>query len=228
MNMVLALTFGEEIAKDVIVVVLTALVVTIGGGFVATKLTSSIAARRENFEVQTRLLEQVSRTAQKMYVACQHTRRILRKDAANTVRGADALVALDNTYQEFSADAEVLETVIGARYGVSWAPADQRTKETPASESNSNAFWRWHQIKDLLTAYYFNLKGSFPGDALERNMKGHRGKFHSGLDLKAFIANQDTPQDEELHKMRKPIRVEYEKALSVLAQEIMTDKINRG
>ncbi len=224
MNIVLALTFGEEIAKDVIGALATGLFVALGGGVAAAILTRSWEARRQNFELKTGLVEKAWRSAQKMFVACQHTRRILRGNPDATTR-AEALAALDETYREFSPDNAVLETILGVRYGMSSGPGVDGTVGTPSGKSVSNVVWRWHQVGDLLTAYYFNLKGEFPGDALERNTKGHEGKFHSGLNLKGFVADKNNPSEGELKAMRPPIRSEYEIALAALAKAVMTESI---
>jgi hypothetical protein len=286
-NMLLTLTFGEEIAKDLIGALATGLFVAVGGGVAAAILTRRWEARRENFELRTKLVEQVSRTAQRMYVACQHTSRV-RRNRRDPAPGIAAVAALDEKYFEFSTESLALEAILGARYGVSWwppgkptepetrepseeeteheageptgTPADDETKEPPAQSTqgesmeardetseddieepleepaqsdakevtDSDVFCRWHQIRDLLTAYYFNLKGQFPGDALKRNSKGYDNRFHSGVDLKAFVADKSKrpkPTPDELKKMRDTIRREFEKALARLVNAMVTEKI---
>jgi hypothetical protein len=232
-----ALTFGQEIWKSIITAFATAVLVTVAGGFIANFISKSWEARRETFELKTKLLDQAARTAQTMYATCQHTRRVLRDNSGNTPaeikRREDMLATLDNVYLTFSADATALETVLGARYGISWSlPREKQgqAKSEPdkqdnnaMEDSNLQVFWRWHQIWDLLTVYYFNLKGNFPGDpdVLKANSKGFEGKYHTGLDLESFVEKVTAPEKDELRRMRGAIRREYLDALPRLAESIV-------
>lgn len=58
----------------------------------------------------------------------------------------------------FSSEAPAIETEIGARFGVHKVD-DEQGKRHP--------HLHWHQIYDLLTAYYFNLCGNFRDDVLK-------------------------------------------------------------
>jgi hypothetical protein len=233
-----ALTFGQEIWKGIITAFATAALVTVAGGFIANLFSRTWETRRETFELKTKLLDQVARTAQTMYVTCQHTRRVLRDNYGNTpdeiTRREQILATLDDAYLAFSADATALETVLGARYGIYWSPqgekqdgakseSDKQGDSAAEGSSSSQVFWRWHQIWDLLTIYYFNLKGSFPGkpDVLQTNSKGYGGKYHTGLDLELFVNNVRAPEKDELRKMRGALRRAYLDALPKLAKSIV-------
>jgi hypothetical protein len=226
-----------------------------------------------------------------MYVACQHTSRILRGNRRDPAPGIAAVAALHEKYFEFSTESLAIEAILGARYGVSWWPAgkptepetsepseeqterqagepggtppDDETKEPPGESTqdestgapdetndddieeplgepaqsdakevtDSDVFCTWHQIRDLLTVYYFNLQGKFPGDVLKRNSKGYNNRFHSGVNVKAFVADKSkrpkaTPI--ELKRMRETIRGEFTKALPRLVSAMMTEKIKTG
>jgi hypothetical protein len=242
-----ALTFEQEIWKAIISALATALLVALGGGLVATLVSKSWENKREAFELRTKLLEQASRTAQTMYVTCQHTRRVLRDNSGNTAdevkRREQILTALDDSYRQFSADATALETVLGARYGIVSSPREENqdqaetergeqraTTTTTGDDNKSEAFWRWHQIWDLLTVYYFNLKGRFPGkpNVLIVNSKGYRCKYHTGLDLESFVEDANAPKKEELRVMRGAIRKTYIDTLPKLANSIVKDELRTG
>jgi len=226
------MTFEQEIAKALIGALATAFFVTVLGGWMASKLTARGQIRRQEFETKAALVERASQVAQKMFVVCQHTRRILRDHVSATETDSrarrDALADLDSAYREFSAQSAALETVLGARYGVTWNSGGDPMKDAKPSQSPSRVFWRWHQIRDLLTLYYFNLTGSFPGDALKRNSKGHGGRFHSGFDAVGLVEKPMKPTPEGLSAMRGVIRRNFDEALPDLANAIMAEKVRVG
>jgi hypothetical protein len=228
------LTFGQEIWKTVIGAVATALFLTIFGYLAADRWGKAREQEREesqkererereDFELRTQLVERVSRTAAGMYIACQHARRVL-KDSQGVApsmikRRNDAIEQLDGSYRQFSVESSSLETLLGARYGIAWhVPPD-------SIESRSEVFVRWHQIRDLLTLYYFNLKGNFPGDSLQRNSEGFRGRYHSGLKASSYVRSSKSPKADELKAMRVDIRKAYEPALSRLVENMLRDPV---
>jgi hypothetical protein len=194
------LTFGQELWKTLVGAVATALFLTIFGYFAADrwgrarerKREESEKARerdREDFELRTRLVERVSRTAAEMYIACQHARRVLKDSqgwAPQAVKGRnEALDRLDGDYRQFSVESGSLETLLGARYGIAWhVPPD-------SDESQSEVFVRWHQVRDLLTLYYFNLKGGFPGSCVP-DLAGQHPQQPDGSTQRA--ASTDVPE----------------------------------
>lgn len=101
---------------------------------------------------------------------------------------------------------------------------DQAGDDSP-NRPRSDVFVEWHQIRDLLTVYYFNLKGEFPGNALARNSIGYGRKFHSGIDLRSMVANPHAPTKDELRSMRNRIRRAYEKTLRTLVKRMVADRL---
>lgn len=110
-----SLTLADELIKEVVGAFATGLFVAVGGGAAASWLTRRWETRRQSFELKTSLIDQVSRTAQVMYLACQHTRRILRRNPKGSQVGDAALAVLDEKYAQFSADSVALEAILGAR-----------------------------------------------------------------------------------------------------------------
>jgi hypothetical protein len=102
---------------------------------------------REQFDIRSALVDQTSRCAQAMHVACQHVRRQL--PYAVQPRIDELRTVLEEAYLAFSPEALALGNQIGARYGV------VRIKDSTSKRNES--WWRWHQIYDLLTVYYFIL-----------------------------------------------------------------------
>lgn len=128
--------------------------------------------------------------------------------------------SLDAAYLEFSTESNALETLLGARYGVAWTLV-QGSSETP-----KRVFVRWHQIRDLLTLYYFNVKEDFPGKSLSTNSKGYNRCYHSGLNAAAYFRDPRAPLNGELETMRADIRTKYDEALKELCQGLLDDPIH--
>lgn len=229
------MTFTQQLIVSVVSGALSAVVVTVLGGIGIWWLSRRSELRREDFEIRTSIVERAARTAQEMFMVCQHARRAQKLAADNApihVEARDrALRDLDVAYLKFSAESAALETVLGARFGVSGGPSDPATppREQP------HVYWQWHQIGDLLTVFYFNLAGYFPedvlshplstgGQVLERNSIGFEGKFHAGMD---FIARMkvDEKYTTNLRLMRKQIRESYRDAVPKLARRLMTQPI---
>src|SRR5215471_6658406 len=227
-----ALSFGQEVVKTIFGAVATAAIVTVGGGLTVSFTTRSWQARRELFDLRTAELERATGTAQRMYVACQHARRVLRESKSSVPddeqKRAATLAELSDKYLQFSADAALIETVLGARFGVRWAPDGAGLVNTPPGDNKSDVYWRWHQIRDLLTVYYFNLQGEFRDGVLARNTRGFQVRYHSGLDLSEFVDEGRSPHPGDLSRMRRAIRRTYDEALSELAKAMLKDKIRAG
>ena len=207
--MAIGLTFTQELIKEIVGAAATALLVTVAGTFVVNRWSARRDERRARFELRNDLLKRSSHLAQEMYTKCQHTRRVLR-----TAQGEErekAFYYLDSAYLEFATEGQPLEFELGARYGFT-EDGDVTSREC------ANGVWEgWHQIRDLLTVYYFNLKAEYPGDVLERNARGYEGHFHSGLDLVQL--------KDDFRTMCGRIRTTYEAALRQLVQAILSDDI---
>jgi hypothetical protein len=67
------------------------------------------------------------------------------KDQKDKEALAEARMLLDETYRDFSAEAEALQMELGDRYGI-------RTTEAKDGVTGE-VYLRWHQISDLLTVY---------------------------------------------------------------------------
>jgi hypothetical protein len=213
-----ALTFEQEIWKTVIGAIATAAFLTLFGYFAAERWGKARDEKREAEEKARDL-----KRAEDMFIACQHASRVLKDnqgtDQEVTTRHNNAIDQLDRSYHLFSVESASLETQLGVRYGIAWhlPPHDE--------ESQSEVFVKWHQIRDLLTLYYFNLKGNFPGDSFARNSKGHEGRYHSGLKLEEYVSNAKSPKTDELEAMRVAIRKTYTPALEELVENMLRDPV---
>jgi hypothetical protein len=195
----------------------TALLVVILGGIVGTSWSRRRDLRRESFEVRTKLLNDTASTGQGMYVFMQHTRRRIIQAGNDSQERQRALEALDERFLEFSTGAAALQTLLGARFGV--------MRVTPPSDTtNLSPFLRWHQIHDLLSLYYYNLKEFFPGIVLAEASRNHDGNYHSGLDLTDYF-DKAKRSAEDLRRMRIDIRTAYDEAMIDLARGITSDEI---
>jgi hypothetical protein len=209
MHVAIGLTFAQELIKEIVGALATALLVTIAGTVVVNNWSARRDERRARFELRNDLLKRSTHLAQEMYTKCQHTRRVLR--TAQGKEREEALYYLDSAYLEFATAGQPLEFELGARYGFT-DPGDVNSRD------GANGVWEgWHQIRDLLTVYYFNLKAEYPGNVLERNARGYEGGFHSGLDLAQW--------NEDFSGMRRKIRATYEGALRRLVEAILSDDI---
>lgn len=229
------MSFQQQLAVSIASGALSAVVVTGLGGAGLWWLGRRADLRRQEYEIRTTLVERAARTAQEMYVACQHA---YRADLASHEQNPNrremrdrVFRALDDAYLRFSADAASLETLFGARFGVSDGPANSRSPQ-----SDPHAFWQWHQIRDLLTVYYFNLAGYFQPaelkasptgrEVLEHNSVDCDGKFHSGLNFVEILKGPEEKHQAKLTEMLGSIRDTYNKALPRLAQTIMVQPLN--
>ena len=110
---------------------------------------------------------------------------------------------------------------------VALSPERYPSDESPVQAGE--AFLRWHQVYDLLTVYYFNLKRNFRGQILKNNSVT-RTKLHSGLDLRAMVQDQvrelATPQ--QLHDMRVQLRRSFLATTPVLARAILYENLKES
>jgi hypothetical protein len=222
------LTFAQEIGKGLIEAFAAALFVTIGGYLAADRWGRSRERASQEFSLRTQLAERATASASGMFIACQHARRALKAQRVASAAGStgspdDATInALDDAYHSFAVESKTIETLIGARYGTVWNLPDPDNKE------HGRAFVRWHQIKDLLTLYYFNVRGAFPGEALASNSRDFEGRFHSGIDAVRYFKDPGNPQPPELGAMRKDIRRTYNDALTELVGGLLGDPVGSG
>jgi hypothetical protein len=202
------LSFRQELIKELVGAAATAVLVTGIATFAITWWSRRRDERQARFELRNDLLKRSSRLAQEMYTKCQHTRRILRDGTEHDQH--EALYFLDGAYLEFAAAAQTLEFELGARFGFT-------QPDSPMTRDVAIGVWEgWHQIRDLLTVYYFNLKDDYRGDVLETNSRDDSG-FHSGIDL--------VPLGSKASEMRKTIRRTYDPALRGLVERILSDTI---
>lgn len=158
-----------------------------------------------------------------MWITCQHAWRLLRNgDSESTTDDTKSatFALLNEAYLKFSADAAALATVLGARYGVEETESTGQTTSTRSRVSVT-----WHQIRDLMTIYYYNLLGRMPEELLKTYSQGYKEKRHSGLELRRFFADPAKPKSEELTDLRETIVLEYLKALEDLTTAMMKDRI---
>jgi hypothetical protein len=197
---------------------------TVIGGILTAATASAQQARqddaevlerqREEFKVRTALLDRSTRCAQEMFITCQHVKRV-KKDDPEGVAATKARELLGRTYLEFSTEALAIETELGARFG------ELRVK----SKGRGEAFLRWHQIRDLLTVYYFALGERFPGKVLERNSKGHECEMHSGVNFNLLVANPDHPSADEVDRVIAELRKPFWKTMPKFAEAVLRDEI---
>ena len=135
-------------------------------------------ASDEEFEIRAALLGRTTRCAQGMYVTCQHVARRL-ADAqshpdviARDKQTAQAIALLHEEYRTFATEARALQIQIGARFPIR---EPENVAATPEAVSAGQSWWRWHQIYDLLTIYYFSLTGGFRAEnhVLATNERGY-------------------------------------------------------
>jgi hypothetical protein len=171
--------------------------------------------QREEFDRRAALLNRASRCAQKMFVTCQHIRRVQADHQDDQAIVKEARALLDQAYLEFSAEAEALEMELGAWYGI--------RKTIQEEDVSGQAYLRWHQVRDLLTVYYFDLCGNFRRDVLKTNSISDR-ELHSGLELQPMVADPLHPTEGELRKIRNEIRPIFNEVLPALANAILKEE----
>jgi len=157
-----------------------------------------------------------------MFASANNASRQIR-DAGNGKQSeAKARDLLETAHLDFTAEAEPLKQVLGARYGFDDF-ADPRDGTSPSS-----VYGRWRHIKDLLDVLYYGVKENFPGDSAARNSRGHEGEYRSGIDL-SFWAPTLRPtypnRPESYRDLRERVRKEYKKAMPQLAEAILYHRI---
>lgn len=177
----------------------------------------ALERQREDFKVRTSLLDRSSRCAQEMFATCQHVRRV-RTDAGVDDPEGQAVKArelLDHAYLHFSTESLAIETELGARFGEVWVEGDGK----------GEAFLRWHQIRDLLTLYYFALTDRFRGKVLARNSDGYESRMHSGVNFEPMAADPDHPSPREVKAIVQQIRTVFWESMPKLAEAVLRDEI---
>ena len=91
-----------------------------------------------------------------------------------------------------------------------------------------NVTTQWHQLKHLLTIYYFSLKRWFPGKVIDRNSVGYGRHLHSGLRLDKYMPNPNEPTAEGLEELQKDLRLKFEAITKALSQGLLTEPLNLG
>jgi hypothetical protein len=228
------LSFPQEVFKSVVGAGATAVFVTVLGSAAATFWTGRFEHKRRDAEdardenrriaelardaksvsddIRRALLERATTVAAAMFVACQDSRRRLKEVDSNMPNALDQreiLDRLDASYLTFAVSQRALEAELGAHFGFRPIPVKAATTETPSGFVHG----RWHQVADLLTVYYFNLRGEFRDDVLKRNSIDYEGGFHSGIEL--------SPLERDPSQMRKEIRSHYEPAMKDLVASIL-------
>jgi hypothetical protein len=177
---------------------------------------AAIERQRERFEVSSKLMTEATLCAQTMYVTCQHVRRATDDALMQGSQSLDnaktaALTQLHQSYLTFNARARAIQDELGARLG-------RRMRE---DDAGSEAYLRWHQVYDLLTAYYFHLAVKTPQDAFKRNSRGFEGDHHSGLDLAAL--SQGKPS-----QLRAEIRSKFEAAMKEFTMALIAETVSHA
>jgi membrane protein implicated in regulation of membrane protease activity len=215
-------TLWYEVAKTCLQVISVAVI----GGIVTIatyklqhdrqRADQELERRREEFDRRATLLNRASRCAQKMFVTCQHVRRVQADHQDDQIIVKEAQTLLDQAYLDFSAEAEALEMELGAWYGI--------RKTIQVEDVSGEAYLRWHQVRDLLTVYYFDLCGNFRRDVLKTNSRSDR-ELHSGLEFQSMVTDPLRPTEDELRKIRNQIRPIFNETLPVLANAILRDEL---
>lgn len=174
--------------------------------------------QREDFKVRTSLLDRSSRCAQEMFATCQHVRRVKTDAVVDDPEGQAVTKArelLDRAYLEFSTESLAIETELGARFGELWVKGDGK----------GEAFLRWHQVRDLLTLFYFALTDRFRGKVLVRNSDGYESKMHSGFKFTPMVADPDRPSAQEVASVIQEVRTAFWESMPKLAEAVLRDEI---
>ncbi|WP_344808302.1 hypothetical protein [Microlunatus ginsengisoli] len=220
----LDLSFPQTLVVTVVGALVTALAAVAAGYVAANSLrqkrkdadeaaTARQAALSRDFGIRSELAERTAVCAATMYINCQDAGRHLRTTA---FRRSRILGRLDEAYRRFSVDSRALETLLELRFGT----AALRPEQSSTAGGGAVVMY-WHQVRDLLTLYYFNLRGGYPGRVLEGNSIDDDGAFHAGFDAVAFGATTERG----LAEMRAKIRKEYDAALVNFVGALRADPI---
>jgi hypothetical protein len=151
-----------------------------------------MAASRANRTTQYDFVTRTSELAGSFYFATQqYSRRKRDQQTWGQLNGPE----LDQLYTQWAANSEVLETELRIRYGREQGPAET-----------------WHQVRDLLTVRYFDLRDRNTEALRAVNALGKDGKKHSGLPV------------DDLNDMNLVLRT-YSTAMSELAMHLQQDEI---
>lgn len=174
MVFVAELTFSQELWKEVVGAISTSVFVGVAAALIVRRYND----RRERFQERTQarrsLLERSSESAATFWIVCQHSARTLSATEADV--HAKTIEDLNRAYQAFIVQAVRIENEIWAwfdrkmplggyyarefqeREGGAVSSSRRVGKDIMEDTVGTQAWERWHQIRDLLTIYYFNLK----------------------------------------------------------------------
>lgn len=211
-----------EAYKAVVGAVASLVVITVVGGFVANRVGGRLQKRKETMAVRTDLLDRTATVAQAMYAACGHASRMLSLPESDE---HEVHVALDQAYLKFAPAAAAVETVLQARFGLR---SSVEAPVTVGGEGNIDGVGvadRWHQVRDLVTVYYFHLRlgRAIPPSVVMRNSVGYGGRLHSGLRLREILPKEE--DEAAIDKFRSTLRLAYEEKLALLSQSLIQDPV---
>jgi hypothetical protein len=164
-------TFSQELLLGVydnfFTPLFTALFVAGAATLAVWLVQGSAQARRDARQLAQRCNRRAVQIAGAFYGETQRYWRKFDKPVDWGALSDDDKKGFDVAYAKFSLDADVFEQELASWYG--W---------------DSNVRLTWHQIWDLLTVRYFDVRNR-PKRAtdglVDANSKGHEDKYHSGL-----------------------------------------------
>ena len=170
-GVVAALSFWQTVLSDFLQVLFTAILVGVAAAIVVAVFQQRAATRRDalerdlqiqraQFAVKTDFVKRTSDLAGSFFFKTMAYSRYKQEPGQWTHDPFE----LDKSYVLWAADSESIETELRIRYGWDEKPADL-----------------WHQIRDLLTVRYYNLRDHDSPKLREINATDYDGKFHSGL-----------------------------------------------
>jgi hypothetical protein len=207
------MSFEQSIVLELCKAVFTAIFVAGGAGVIVWRFQANATQRAQNLErersemaQQRQLAAELERDKRALKTNCVNevtasagsfyfqTQRFWRQTGHPDIWGEPQPHQFDQAYVSWAPRAEAIESELGARYG--W---------------NSRAEALWHQVRDLLTIRYFDLRGR-NSEGLRQNNCRTDEKLHSGLTA-----------DELLD--RKTVLRTYHLAMQGLTQELISADI---
>jgi len=112
---------------------------------------------------------------------------------------------------------------------------DATSRRGLVPQGPDQSWWRWHQLRDLLTVYYFSLTEAFPGNVLTSNKFKFDGGFHSGLELQAVVdgrvpvtppSQEPEPQKEtKFDRVAWAVQAEFPPGLGAFTEALLGDTL---
>lgn len=216
---IVALAFWQELVKEAVGAAATALLVTVAGGILVARWSTRREEKRELFELRRELLKRCHQTGNAFWIQLQHAARVAGNKRSR--RSGALWDRLDNSYHQFVVDIRSLENEVGSRYGFG-------TSLATGERQGPQAYERCHQVRDLLTMYYFNLRArwvdhAFPRGVIGGNSLDHGRAYHAGLNFGDYDSARPA-----LAKMRDDIRSEYNVAMRELTRALLSDPAKTG